>query len=215
MRTMVGLPNYDFSYGKKGLLVQKSVVYSASQRLILQSFGEKFQKLSNYPRLSGHPGGRKMYGKKSKGPCIDTTFQIICTISSPIAPHPTKKSRSLNFIVLVTDNYRKLTRAMKVSKIAAPVVAKLFLNDWIKLYGIYSSLLSNNGPQFFSKFSRSFFSSTGKKLKTTTAHHPQTKGQKYWYTKTIISKLRHYFNEHKSDWDISVKPFTYWYNSQV
>lgn len=88
-----------------------------------------------------------------------------------------KTKRGSQFIFVITDRYRILTRAITRSNITAPVVAKVFPNACIILYGIPSSLLSENGPQFFNKFFAAFCAFLGTKLTMTTASHPQTNGQ--------------------------------------
>lgn len=55
------------------------------------------------------------------------------------------------FIVVMTDQYTKLTRAISVSRIATPEVAKVALNVWIMLYGRHYATLTDNGKQFASK----------------------------------------------------------------
>lgn len=97
----------------------------------------------------------------------------------------------------------------------APSVAKLLLNNWIIPYGIPTSLLSDNGPRLSSKLFSELCSFLFTDLKTTTAHHPQVNGQTERYSKIIFTRLRHYVNEHQSNWDALFQPLTYAYNNHV
>jgi len=112
-------------------------------------------------------------------------------------------------VIVITDRYSKLTRAIPVASITAPHVASIFVDHWVIPYGIPEQILSDNGKQFVSKFFAALCAFLGAKLTTTTAYHPQCNGQTERYNKTIIARLRHYVDEHQSDWDEFVQPLTY------
>ena len=131
-----------------------------------------------------------------------------------LGPLPRTKT-GRQYVVVITDRYSKLTRAVPTAKITAPVVAAVVLEHWVIPYGIPNHILSDNGSQFVSKFFSALCAFLGAKLTTTTAYHPQTNGQTERYNKTIITRLRHYVNDHQTDWDLFVQPLTYAYNSQV
>lgn len=54
-------------------------------------------------------------------------------------------------LVLTTDLYTKLTRAISVPKISSTPVAHIYLNQWVILYDILDPLLKENVQQFFRK----------------------------------------------------------------
>lgn len=81
------------------------------------------------------------------------------------------------YVVIITDRYSKLTRAIKTSKTAAAHMANIFLDHWIVSFDISSYLLTDNGTRFRSKFFASICGYLGVKHLTTTAYHPQTNGQ--------------------------------------
>ena len=66
---------------------------------------------------------------------------------------PLPKTRSgKRFVLVMTDRYSKLARAVALSKTTAPHVAAAFLNDWVFPYGIPNTVLTDNGPQFIAEF---------------------------------------------------------------
>lgn len=113
------------------------------------------------------------------------------------------------YAIVITDRYSKVTRAIPTSKTASTHAANIFFEHWVIPYGIPKYLLTDNGPQFTSKFFAMICSLLGVKHLTTTAYHPQTKGQVEHYNKTIVTRLRHYVAEHQRDWDTLVQPLTY------
>ena len=131
-----------------------------------------------------------------------------------LGPLP-KTSHGKQYVLVITDRYTKLARAIPMKKTTAPLVAAAFLQNWIYPYGIPESLLTDNGPQFISQFFAIVCAALGIRRVPITAYHPQTNGQTERYNKTLAARLRHYVNEHQTDWDIYVQPLTYAYNAQV
>ncbi len=54
-------------------------------------------------------------------------------------------------LLLITDRYSKLTRAVALRKITAHAVAKTLCDHWVFAYGPPVYLLSENGQQFTAK----------------------------------------------------------------
>ena len=129
---------------------------------------------------------------------------------------PLPQTRNGNqFILVITDRYSKLARAIPMNKTTAPFVAAAVLNNWIFCYGIPNTILTDNGTQFISEFFKTVCHIMGIRRKTTTAYHPQTNGQAERYNKTLATRLRHYVADHQRDWDKFVQPLTYAYNNQI
>jgi Integrase core domain len=67
-----------------------------------------------------------------------------------LGPLP-KTNRSHQYVLVVTDQYLKLTRAAPLRDVTAHEVAATFIDLWVASYGIPVFLLSDNGSQFTSK----------------------------------------------------------------
>ena len=131
-----------------------------------------------------------------------------------LGPLP-KTKQGNQFVVVLTDRYSKLTRAIPTGKTTATTVATIFVDHWVIPYGIPNYVLTDNGPQFVAKFFASVCLALGVKHVTTTAYHPRTNGQTERFNRTIVTRLRHYVGEHQDDWDLYVQLLTYAYNAQV
>lgn len=71
-------------------------------------------------------------------------------------------------------------------------------------FGILLKVLTDNGPQFTSKFFQEIFEELGVKPLTTTECRPETNGQVERFNATIILRLCHYIAKHQQDWDSHV-----------
>ena len=94
-------------------------------------------------------------------------------------------------------------------------MAVAFCTHWVFKYGPPRTLLSDNGPQFASKFFQAVCLQLGTKNVFTTAYHPQTNGQVERYNRTLLSMLRNYVNDNQDDWDVYASALTYAYNTHV
>ena len=81
-------------------------------------------------------------------------------------------------ILVITDRFSNLAQVTPLSSTTAPAVANDFIDNWVILYGLPVSILSENGPQFVAKFFEAVCLTLGLKHVTTTAYQSQTNGQK-------------------------------------
>ena len=131
-----------------------------------------------------------------------------------LGPLPKTKSGH-TYVLVITDRFTKLTRAVPLGSTKAPAVAQAFLENWVYVYGAPNFLLTDNGPQFVAKFFEAVCALLGVRHFMTTAYHPQTNGQTERFNRTILDRLRHYVAENQTDWDAYVQPLTFGYNMQV
>ena len=75
-------------------------------------------------------------------------------------------------------------------------------------------MLSDNGPQFRSTFFQGVYSFFGIFNRYSTSYHPQTNGQVERYNRTIVGRLRTYFEDLQDRWDELVSMLTLAYNSR-
>ena len=66
---------------------------------------------------------------------------------------PLPKSNNKDAIVIIVDQFTKMIR-LKVMTIAVSSqdIAKIYRNEIWKIHGVLQKILSNQGPQFISKF---------------------------------------------------------------
>lgn len=96
------------------------------------------------------------------------------------------------------DLYSKVTRALPTFNTTSSYIASIFFANWISTYGIPRYLLSENGPQFLSKFFKALCGYFVFNELDTTACHPHTNGHTERYNKTISARILHYVAEHQS-----------------
>ena len=116
---------------------------------------------------------------------------------------------------MISCRFSKLTQVVPLRNITAYHVAIAFCTHWVFKYGPPRTLLSDNGPQFASKFFQAVCLQLGTKNVFTTAYHPQTNGQVERYNRTLLSMLRNYVNEKQDYWDVYALALTYAYNTHV
>jgi len=85
---------------------------------------------------------------------------------------------------------------------------------WMSAYGPPDWILSDQGPQFKSKFFIAVMKMRGIETVRTTAYHPQTNGQVERYNRTMATQLRHYVADDPSRWDELLPVITMPYNCQ-
>ena len=119
------------------------------------------------------------------------------------------------YLLIISDRFSKLTRAIPLRSITALSVAKAFVNNWVVPYGAPATLLSDNGSQFTSKLFTMICSELKIRNAFTTAYHPQTNGQVERYNRTILAGLRAFVAEHPRSWPHYAQLLTYAYNTQV
>jgi hypothetical protein len=131
-----------------------------------------------------------------------------------LGPLP-KTKHGNRFLLVIADRFSKLTRTVPLRTITALTVAQMFCEHWVFVYGPPVSVLTDNGPQFASRFFQAVCAELGIKKLFTSAYHPQTNGQVERYNRTIVEALRAYVSERQDDWDDFTSAVTYAYNCRV
>ena len=124
-----------------------------------------------------------------------------------------KTDHGSTYVLVITDRFSKLVRAIPMKSTTAPQVADAFIEHWVIPYGMPRHMLTDNGPQFIAKFFEAVCLLLKTKHVTTTAYHPQTNGQAERYNQTLCHRLRVF--KDTASWDRLVQPLTYAYNNQV
>lgn len=131
-----------------------------------------------------------------------------------LGPLPRATNRNQR-VMVITDRYSKLTRAIPTWRTTATHAANVFFDHCVISHDISTFLLIDNGPQFVRKFFATICTYLGVKHLTTMAYHPKTNGQVEQYNKTIVTCLCHYIVENQRDWDMFIQPLTHACSTQV
>jgi len=105
----------------------------------------------------------------SEGPWQDISIDMI---------GPLPRLNEMDAILVIVDRFTKMIRLKAMTtNISSEGVAKVYRDEIWKIHGAPKTILSDQGPQFASKFMEDFTKVLGTKRKLSTAYHPQTDGQ--------------------------------------
>ena len=91
---------------------------------------------------------------------------------------PLPKSNEMDAILVIVDCFTKMIRLKATTtNLSSEGIAKIYKDEIWKIHGISKTILSDQGPQFASKFMEDLTKVLGTKRKLSTAYHPQTNGQ--------------------------------------
>lgn len=88
-----------------------------------------------------------------------------------LGPLP-KNSQCIQYVLILTYQYSRLTQAISTSKTITTHIASLFFDHWIVSFGIPTFLPTDNGLQFVSEFFDSFGGYPEVRHITEPAYHP-------------------------------------------
>lgn len=88
---------------------------------------------------------------------------------------PLRKTGNANkYIFVITDRHSNLAKATK--KTMVTWIAKTFMEQSVASFGILSTVLTDNGPEFTSKLFAALYKDLGIENVTTTEYHSQDSG---------------------------------------
>ena len=95
--------------------------------------------------------------------------------------------------------------------ISSEGITKIYRDDIWKLHGVPRKILSDQGPQFASKFMEEFTKALETKRQLSIAYHSQTDGQMERINQEIRTFLWHYVNYQQDNWTdwLAVAEFQY------
>lgn len=124
------------------------------------------------------------------------------------------KSDGKSVILTVVDRFSKYGHFIAMSHpYTAEGVAKVFLDQIYKIYGMPQSIVSDRDKIFTSNFWRQFFKIAGVSLDTSTAYHPQTDGQSERLNQCVEGYLRCMVQGKPKHWSRWLFLAEFWYNS--
>uniref|UniRef100_A0A803JTE2 Integrase catalytic domain-containing protein n=1 Tax=Xenopus tropicalis TaxID=8364 RepID=A0A803JTE2_XENTR len=111
------------------------------------------------------------------------------------------KSSELSTILVVVDRFSKMAHFVPLKKLpSAPILAKIFVREIFRFHGFPSSIVSDRGVQFVSRFWRAFCKLLGVKLNFSSAYHPQSNGQTERTNQSLEQFLRCFVSSNQDNW---------------
>jgi hypothetical protein len=89
----------------------------------------------------------------------------------------------------------------------------LFVEHWVRQYGIPESIVSDRDSRFLSVFWQSLFKYLDTHIKLSTAYHPQTDGQSERANQTLERMVSAYVARNQKDWDLQLPLCEFAYNN--
>ena len=84
----------------------------------------------------------------------------------------------MDAVIVIVNQFTKIIRLKATTMdISSEEITKIYSDDIWKLHGVPRKILSNQGPQFASRFMEEFTKTLEMKRQLSIAYHPQTDGQ--------------------------------------
>jgi transposase InsO family protein len=126
------------------------------------------------------------------GPCEFVCADILGPL--PMTPDGNR------FVLVFSDRFSKFTLSIAIKTVTADEVAEQFVSKWVAHFGAPVVLLTDNWPQFASKFLQQVNAILGVQQQFTSAYHPAINGQVERFNRSLLTMLSHYLGENRG-WD--------------
>ena len=119
---------------------------------------------------------------------------------------PAKTSKSGNkYVLCITDHFSKYSKAIPMPDQVSERVAKIFVQEWIYMWGEPLSLHTDRGANFESELLAEVCRHLRISKTRTTAYHPQGNAQVERYNQTVVDIIAKLTNQETfDDWDEQV-----------
>ena len=105
-------------------------------------------------------------------------------------------------IWVIVDRLTKSAHFLAINvKDPLPKLARIYIEEIVRLHGVPASIVSDRDPRFVSRFWQQLQQALGSKLYFSTASHPQTDGQSERTIQTLEDMLRACLLHFKGNWD--------------
>ena len=123
-------------------------------------------------------------------------------------------SRGHDSIWVIVDRLTKMCRFIPTKKtVKTPELARLFVENIYRLYGLPANIVSDRDRKFDSHFWRAIFERLDTMLNLSTADHPETDGQTERVNQVLEDMLRAYVSKRQSSWEDYLPILEFAYNS--
>ena len=125
-----------------------------------------------------------------------------------------KTSRVNDSIWVIVDRLTKTAHFLPVwTNYNGARLAKIYIENIVKLHGIPSKIVSDRGTQFTSRFWKSLHEAMGTNLDFGSVYHPQTDGQTKRVNQIMEDMLRACVLTYGKDWESSLPYAEFSYNN--
>ena len=122
--------------------------------------------------------------------------------------------RGHDAIWVVVDRLTKMAKFIPTkTTVSTPELARLFVDQLYRLYGLPSSIVSDRDRKFNSHFWRVVFAKLDTKLNLSTADHPESDGQTERVNQVLEDMLRAYVSKRQTNWEDYLSILEFAYNS--
>ncbi|WRX07614.1 Integrase [Theobroma cacao] len=125
-----------------------------------------------------------------------------------------RTQRGKDAIWVIVDRLTKSAHFLVVhSTYSIEKLAQLYIDEIVRLHGVFVSIVLDRDPRFTSRFWQRFQEALGTKLKFSTAFHPQTDGQSEKTIQTMEDMLRACVMDFLGSWDRHLPLVEFAYNN--
>jgi hypothetical protein len=183
----------------------KQLYYWPGMKLAVENYVKQCSICQHAKALHHKPAGLLQPLPPPKAPWQEITMDFIEGL--PL-------SDNANTILVVVDRLTKYNHFLPLKHpYTAASVAKLFLDNVVKLHGVPITIIFDRDKIFTGHFWKELIKALGTKLNYSTAYHPQTDGQSERVNQCLEQYLRCAVQDNPTHWKKWLGLAEFWYNS--
>src|ERR1044072_7528542 len=114
---------------------------------------------------------------------------------------------------MAVDYFTKWIEAEALASTTSKRVKTFYWKKLICIFGVPIAIVSDNGQQFFSKYTREFCESQGIQMRLASMEHPQSNGQAESGNKEVLAGIKKRLEEAKGKWPDEFPAVIWSYNT--
>ena len=119
------------------------------------------------------------------------------------------------YILMMTDAYSRYLELAKLRSKSAEEVGTAFFTKWCCRHGVPTTVLSDQGNEFISAFSRKLLCLLGTEQHSTSGYRPECNGLSETNNRTVLRYIRAMIQESIKEWPDLLAPIMFHYNTAV